>query len=180
MKYGYQLPLYRQEQMFAAQGITLDRQTLASWMGRAAWWLKPLHTLLRDTVMSYPRLFADETPLPVLDPGRGRTKVCQFWAIATDDRPWGGPAPPAVVYMFAEDRKAIRAKQLFGDYHGILQVDVCGRPSKCKQNLTSVQACGRVLTCVRPRDATSTRRGPLWNAWIGSNSAKRACWHSST
>lgn len=92
-------------------------------MGRAAWWLKPLHTLLRDTVMSYPRLFADETPLPVLDPGRGRTKVCQFWAIATDDRPWGGLAPPAVVYMFAEDRKAIRAKQLFGDYHGILQVD---------------------------------------------------------
>ncbi|MGY3372008.1 transposase [Bradyrhizobium sp. GM2.4] len=84
MKYGYQLPLYRQEQMFAAQRITLDRQTLASWMGRAAWWLKPLHTLLRDTVMSYPRLFADETPLPVLDPGRGRTKVCQFWAIATD------------------------------------------------------------------------------------------------
>ncbi len=73
--------------------------------------------------MSYPRLFADETPLPVLDPGRGRTKVCQFWAIATDDRPWGGPAPPAVVYVFAEDRKAIRAKQLFGDYHGILQVD---------------------------------------------------------
>lgn len=123
MKYGYQVPLYRQEQMFAAQGITLDRQTLASWMGRAAWWLKPLHTLLRDTVMSHPRLFADETPLPVLDRGRGRTKVCQFWAIATDDRPWGGPAPPAIVYMFAEDRKAIRAKQLFGDYHGILQVD---------------------------------------------------------
>lgn len=123
MKYGYQLPLYRQEQMFAAQGITLDRQTLASWMGRVAWWLKPLHALLRRAVMSYPRLFADETPLPVLDPGRGRTKVCQFWAIATDDRPWGGPAPPAVVYVFAEDRKAIRARQLFGDYDGILQVD---------------------------------------------------------
>ncbi|MGF6425618.1 hypothetical protein ABIE91_000838 [Bradyrhizobium elkanii] len=123
MKYGYQLPLYRQEQMFAAQGITLDRQTLASWMGRAAWWLKPLHALLRRAVMSYPRLFADETPLPVLDPGRGRTKVCQFWAIATDDRPWGGPAPPAVVCVFTEDRKAIRARQLFGDYNGILQVD---------------------------------------------------------
>lgn len=52
--------------MFAAQGITLDRQTLASWMGRAAWWLKPLHTLLRDTVMSHPRLFADETPIPAV------------------------------------------------------------------------------------------------------------------
>lgn len=56
----------------------LLRQTLASWMSHARWWLKPLHTLLRETVMSYPRLFADETPLPVLDPGRGRTKVCQF------------------------------------------------------------------------------------------------------
>jgi transposase len=123
MKYGYQLPLYRQEQMFAAQGITLDRQTLASWMGRVAWWLKPLHALLRRAVMSYPRLFGDETPLPVLDLGRGRTKVCQLWAIATDDRPWSGPAPPAVVYMFAEDRKAIGARQLFGDYDGILQID---------------------------------------------------------
>ena len=123
MKYGYQLPLYRQEQMFAAQGIELDRQTLAFWMSRVAWWLKPLHALLRDTVLSYPKLFADETPLPVLDPGRGRTKVCQFWAMATDDRPWGGPAPPAVVYLFAEDRKAIRATQLFGNYSGVLQVD---------------------------------------------------------
>jgi transposase len=123
MKYGYQLPLYRLEQMFAAQGIMLDRQTLAWWMGHLAWWLKPLHALLRDRMMSYPRLFADETPLPVLDPGRGKTKVCQFWAIATDDRPWSGPAPPAVVYVFAEDRKAIRAKQLFGNYQGILQVD---------------------------------------------------------
>jgi transposase len=123
MKYGYQLPLYRQEQMFSAQGIELDRQTLASWMGRVAWWLKPLHALLRTTVLSYPKLFADETPLPVLDPGRGRTKVCQFWAVATDDRPWGGPAPPAVVYVFAEDRKTIRAKQLFAGYKGILQVD---------------------------------------------------------
>ncbi len=55
-----------------------------------------------------------------------------------------------------------------------IQIDVCGRPGKCKQNLTSVQACGRVLTCVRPRKATSTRRGPLWNAWLGSNSARRA------
>ncbi|WP_244978820.1 IS66 family transposase [Bradyrhizobium pachyrhizi] len=166
--------------MFAAQGITLDPQTLALWMGRLAWRLKPLHALLHHAVMSYPRPFADETPQPVLDPGRGRAKVCQFWAIATDDRPWGGPEPPAVIYVFAEDRKAIRAKRLFGEYRGMLQVDVCGRPSECKQNITSEQACGRVLTCVRHRNATSTRRGPLWNAWIGSNSATRARWHSST
>jgi transposase len=70
MKYGYQVPLYRQEQMLVSQGIDLDRATLALWMGRLAWWLKPLHDVLLNTVLSHPKLFADETPLPVLDPGR--------------------------------------------------------------------------------------------------------------
>jgi transposase len=65
MKYGYQVPLYRQAQMLASQGVDLDRATLALWMGRLAWWLKPLHDVLLDTVLSYPKLFADETPLPV-------------------------------------------------------------------------------------------------------------------
>jgi transposase len=123
MKYGYQVPLYRQEQMLAGQGIDLDRATLALWMGRLAWWLKPLHEVLLDTVLSYPKLFADETPLPVLDPGRGKTKTCRLWVAATDDRPWGGPAPPAVVYVFAEDRKGERATELFEGFNGILQVD---------------------------------------------------------
>ena len=94
MKHAYHVPLYRLEQMLAAQGIALDRSTLALWMGRTAWWLKPLHQLLLETALSYPRLFADETPIPMLDPGRGRTKTCQFWAVATDDRPWGGPRRP--------------------------------------------------------------------------------------
>ncbi|WP_408094388.1 IS66 family transposase [Rhodoplanes sp. SY1] len=123
LKYAYHVPLYRQEQMLAAHGIDLDRQTLASWMGRLAWWLKPLHEELLATVLSYPKLFADETPLPVLDPGRGRTRTCRFWAVATDDRPWAGPAPPAVVYVFAEDRRGIRATELFAGFHGVLQVD---------------------------------------------------------
>ena len=112
MKYAYHMPLYRLVQMLASQGISLDRSTLAFWMGRVAWWLKPLHELLIETMLNYPKLFADETPLPVLDPGRGKTKKCQLWAIATDDRPWGGPAPPAVAYVFAEDRKGQRAKEL--------------------------------------------------------------------
>jgi transposase len=123
LKYAYHVPLYRQEQMLAAHGIDLDRATLASWMGRLAWWLKPLHEMLLATVLSYPKLFADETPLPVLEPGRGRTRICRFWTVATDDRPWAGPAPPAVVYVFAEDRKGIRATSLFAGFHGVLQVD---------------------------------------------------------
>ena len=123
LKYAYHMPLYRLAQMLAAQGISLDRATLAFWMARVAWWLKPLHELLLETILSYPKVFADETPLPMLDPGRGKTKKCQLWAVAMDDRPWGGPAPPAVAYVFAEDRKGERAKELLQGFSGILQVD---------------------------------------------------------
>jgi transposase len=122
-KFAWHVPLYRQAQMFAGQGIDLDRSTLAFWIGRTAWWLKPLYLLLLSTILSYPRVFCDETPVPVLDPGRGRTKTGQFWTYAVDDRPWCGPAPPAVAYVYAEDRKGQRPESQLRDFCGILQVD---------------------------------------------------------
>ena len=69
------LPLYRQAGMLARQGVTLDRSTLASWVGRACWWLTPLYDLVVSTVLSSSKLFADDTTLPVLDPGRGCAKT---------------------------------------------------------------------------------------------------------
>jgi transposase len=122
-KFAWYLPLYRQVQILAGQGIHLDRATLAGWVKRAAWWLKSLYELQLRTIQASPRLFCDETPMPVLDPGRHRTRICQFWAHAMDDRPWGGPSPPAVAYVFADGRgtKEI-AGQLTG-FSGILQVD---------------------------------------------------------
>jgi len=101
-KFAWALPLYRQGQIFAGQGITIDRGTLGSWVARAAWWLKPLYELLLVFIRSQPRLFCDETPLPRLDPGRRRTKLCQLWAQAIDDRPWQGPAPPAWIHICRE------------------------------------------------------------------------------
>ena len=89
-KYADHLPLYRQAQIYARQGIVLDRSTLADWVGHAAWHLRPLHERLLTRLKELPRLFADETTAPVLDPGRGRTKTGQLWAYAADDRPWGG------------------------------------------------------------------------------------------
>jgi transposase len=74
-KYGDSLPLYRQAQIFARQGVVLDRSTLCDWVGRACWWLAPLHELMLSTVLPSPKIFADDTPLPVLDPGRGKTKT---------------------------------------------------------------------------------------------------------
>jgi transposase len=88
-KYADHLPLYRQAQIYARQGVKLDRSTLADWVGRAAFRLRPIHERLLDRLRASAELFADETTAPVLDPGRGRTKTGQLFAYARDDRPWG-------------------------------------------------------------------------------------------
>jgi transposase len=93
-KFADAQPLYRQVQILARQGVMLDRSTLANWVGRACWWLQPLYDLLVGTVLSSPKVFADDTTLPVLEPGRGRTKTGRLWCYAVDDRPWCGPGHP--------------------------------------------------------------------------------------
>jgi transposase len=122
-KFAWYLPLYRQVQILAGHGIHLDRATLAGWVKRAAWWLKSLYQLQLRTIQAAPRLFCDETPMPVLDPGRHRTRICQFWAHAMDDRPWGGPSPPAVAYVFADGRGTEEIAGQLAGFSGILQVD---------------------------------------------------------
>ena len=125
-KYADHQPLYRQAQIMSRQGVDLDRSTLADWTGRAAFLLRPLHARLLETLKASPKLFADETTAPVLDPGRGRTKTGQFWAYARDDRPWGGRDPPAVAFLYAPDRTAERPIEHLRGFKGVLQVDGYG------------------------------------------------------
>ena len=122
-KYSDHLPLYRQAQILARHGIDLDRSTLANWVGRACWWLRPLAELLLGTILSSPKLFADDTPVPVLDPGRGRTKTGRLWSYARDDRPWQGPLPPAVAYVYSENRQGEHPQNHLATFAGVLQVD---------------------------------------------------------
>ncbi len=122
-KYADHLPLYRQAQIYGRQGINLDRSTLADWVGRAAWHLRPLHERLLAHIRSSTKIFADETTAPVLDPGRGRTKTGQLWAYARDDRPFGGADPPLAVYVYAPNRKAEQPIAHLADFAGIVQVD---------------------------------------------------------
>lgn len=125
-KYADHLPLYRQAQIYARQGVTLDRSTLADWVGRSAFLLRPVHERMLAVLKASSKMFADETTAPVLDPGRGRTKTGQFFAYARDDRPWGGADPPAVVYVYAPDRRGERPIAHLAGFTGILQVDGYG------------------------------------------------------
>jgi len=134
-KYAWHLPLYRQAQMMATEGITIDRSTLAHWVGFAAFELMPLYDRLVANLKASTKLFADETRCPVLDPGRGKTKTGYLWALARDDRPWGGGAdanghpkhpgtgPPAVAYMYAPGRGEVHAERHLAGFAGTLQVD---------------------------------------------------------
>jgi transposase len=122
-KYCDHLPLYRQSQIFARQGVEIDRSTLANWVGGACWWLEPLHKKLAEHVFASQKLFADDTPIPVLDPGRGRTKTGRLWVYARDDRPWNGTDPPAAVYLYSPDRKAERPVTHLAKFKGVVQVD---------------------------------------------------------
>jgi transposase len=122
-KYAWHLPLYRQAQMLLAQGLDIKRAILAFWVGYAAAELKPLYLRLRELILTSGKIAVDETVAPVLDPGRGRTKKGYFWAIARDDRPWGGTDPPAVAYSYAPGRAAIHALKLLDRYRGVVQCD---------------------------------------------------------
>ena len=122
-KYCDHLPLYRQSQIFARHGVEIERSTLANWVGGACWWLEPLQARLAAHVFGAAKIFADDTPIPVLDPGRGRTKTGRLWVYTRDDRPWGGPDPPAAVYFYSSDRKAERPASHLEGFKGVLQVD---------------------------------------------------------
>jgi transposase len=122
-RYADHLPLYRQAQGLARQGIEIGREVLAGWLGAAACEVRPVVARMREILLGSVRLFADETTMPVLDPGRGKTKTGFAWAIARDDRPWGGTEPPAVVFHYAPGRGAEHARDLLAGYTGILQCD---------------------------------------------------------
>src|SRR6516162_4009015 len=122
-KYCDHTPLYRQSQIFARHGVEIERSTLASWVGGACWWLEPLQARLAAHVFGSAKVFADDTTIPVLDPGRGRTKTGRLWVYTRDDRPWSGPDPPAAVYFYSPDRKAERPASHLEAFRGVLQVD---------------------------------------------------------
>jgi transposase len=122
-KYSEHLPLYRQAQVFARHGVPLDRSTLADWVGRAAFHLTPIVDRMAELLKRSTKLFMDETTAPVLDPGRGKVKTGYLWALARDERPFGGADPPGVVFRYAPGRAGLHAEEMLVGFDGVLQVD---------------------------------------------------------
>ena len=159
-KYADHLPLYRQSQIMARSGIQIDRSTLAGWVGKAAFHLGPVVDRLADHLKRSTKLFMDETTAPVLDPGKGKTKTGYLWALARDDRRWGGSDPPGVIYFYAPASQRLQANacrptgrggghaETFLDgFDGILQIDGYAgynrltKPSRKGGNPLSVAYC---------------------------------------
>jgi transposase len=140
-KYAWHLPLYRQAQMLAAQGVDIKRSVLAFWVGYAATEVRPLYLRLRELILASGKIAVDETKAPVLDPGRGRVKQGYFWAVARDDRPWGGTDPPAIAFTYAPGRGAVHALKLLDRYRGVVQCDGYAAYKKL-----AAEAAGQAIT----------------------------------
>lgn len=122
-KYCDHQPLYRQSQIYAREGIDLDRSTLAGMVGQCAALLAPLADAISHHVKAALKIHADDIPIPVLSPGNGKTKTGRLWVYVRDDRSWADAAPPAVWFEYSPDRKGERPLGHLKDYHGMLQAD---------------------------------------------------------
>src|SRR6266481_6689360 len=122
-KFGDHLPLYRQSEIYARQGVELDRSTLADWVCGTSQLFEPLVEALRRHVMAAQKLHADDTPVPVLAPGNGKTKTGRLWTYVRDDRPAGDQTPPAVWFAYSPDRKGEHPQTHLSKFLGTLQAD---------------------------------------------------------
>jgi transposase len=122
-KYCDHTPLHRQSGIYAREGVELERATLADWVGKAGIMLAPLAEAIARHVRAGPVLHADDTTVPVLAPGTGKTKTGRLWVALRDERPWGSAVPPAAVYLYSPDRRGIHAEALLGACRGFLHAD---------------------------------------------------------
>lgn len=125
-KYADGLPLYRQEGIYARDGVEISRNAMANWMGHVGFHLAPLADRILALIKEGERVYADETRLPTLSPGSGKTKTAWLWTYARDDRTFGGQAPPMVAYRFEDSRGGENVERHLAGYIGLLQVDGWG------------------------------------------------------
>jgi len=155
-KYCDHLPLYRQSGIYARSGVELDRSTLAGWVDQAGQLLDPLVAALGRYTLAAAKVHADDTPVPVLQPGRGKTKTGRLWVYVRDDRAAGSTEPPAAWYQYTPDRKGEHPQRHLRHYRGILQADAYGGWDKLYAGPITEAACW------------AHARRPWWDLYLSS------------
>lgn len=122
-KYCDHLPLYRQSAIYAREGVGLERSTMADWVGRASALMEPLIEALGRHAFAGGVIHGDDTPVPVLEPGAGKTKTGRLWVYVRDERAHGSTAPPAAFYRYSPDRKGAHPQDHLKSFKGVLQAD---------------------------------------------------------
>jgi transposase len=168
-KFGDHQPLYRQSEIFAREGIDLDRSTLAGWVGAASELVAPLVDEIRKHVLAGSKVHGDDTPVPVLAPGNGRTKTGRLWTYVRDDRPAGLSTAPAVWFAYSDDRKGEHPRRHLKDYTGALQADAySGLHHLYGDGRIMKLLVGRMLGASFTRSMSSTHRPQQPRLWPGS------------
>ncbi|ARF51578.1 IS66 family transposase [Pantoea stewartii] len=125
-KFAEHTPHYRQSEIYHRQGVELSRATLGRWSGAVSELLEPLYDLLRQYVLMPGKVHTDDIPVPVQEPGSGKTRTARLWVYVRDDRNAGSQLPPAVWFAYSPDRKGVHPQQHLAGYSGILQADAYG------------------------------------------------------
>jgi transposase len=146
-KYCDHVPLYRQAEIYARDGVDLDRAMLAGWIGRIAWLVKPLADRIGEHVMAGSVIHADDTPIPVLAPGNGKTRTGRLWVYLRDERPHAGPAPSAVLYRYTPDRKGEHCRAHLAPFRGHLHADGYSGFQELYESAQSVPAAVTEVAC---------------------------------
>jgi transposase len=160
-KYADHLPLYRQSEIYAREGIELDRSTLADWVGGASRTLRPLIDALKKYVLSAEKLHGDDVPVPVLEPGKGKTKTGRLWTYIRDDRPAGSEAASAVWFAYSPDRKGEHPSGHLKNYKGILQADGYAGFNRLYDNGNIVEAACWAHVRRKFHDLYQAHRSPI-------------------
>jgi transposase len=160
-KYADHCPLYRQQAIYERAGVELDRATLADWVGAAARLLAPLVEGIGRYVLAAEKVHTDDTPVPVLDPGRGKTKTGRLWTYVRDDRPAASRDPPAVWYRYSPDRKGEHPQAHLKRFRGILQADAYGGYGTLYEGTQIVEAACWAHARRKFYDLYMTDRSPL-------------------
>jgi transposase len=167
-KYCSHMPLYRQSVMYGYEGIDLSRSTMAHWVAQCSKILDPLVEEIKKSILSSPHIHADDTPVKVLAPGLGKTKIGRLWCYVLDGRPHGTDVPPAACYFYSEDRKGIRPEEHLKDFQGVLHADAYAGYNKLYVSESNPNALIKEAGC------WAHMRRKFYEITIASNNAKVA------